>query len=107
MTFSEDPKTSPGSVERLDIAFPRITGNDLPDDVWRIIALYLHWAPTLGKSLAFPFISVNRSFFDFVLSTKYREVHWVKLDKPFYKALQQLQYVSYLNSISIYIFDAF
>lgn len=53
-----------------------ITGNDIPEEVWGLIASYLpeEETPTL--------ISVNRAFSNFVHG-KYQEVRWTKLDLKF------------------------
>jgi hypothetical protein len=69
---------------------PRLTGNDIPDDIWRIIAGHLKDSfPFLNHF--YNFLSVNRSFFHYILVVKYREVRWVKLDKEFMRQLNRLQ----------------
>jgi len=70
---------------------PRITGNDIPDDIWRIIAGYLQDSFYPNFNAFYSLISVNRSFFHYILVAKYREVRWVKLDKEFMRLLKRLQ----------------
>ncbi|KDR72899.1 hypothetical protein GALMADRAFT_142611 [Galerina marginata CBS 339.88] len=65
---------------------PQITGNDIPDEIWRIIAGY-----TLQTGLEPLYMGVNRSFYNYALDMRYREVRWIKLDKPFTQRLQRLQ----------------
>jgi hypothetical protein len=60
-------------------------GNDLPDDVWRIVVSFL---PT---EVVLQMISVNRTFFNMALDMKYRQVVWIKLDSGFLKILHRLQ----------------
>lgn len=79
----EHPTSSVASVQKA-----RITGNDLPDDVWRLIANYIHEVSGLSR-----YISVNRTFFNLVLSAKYGEVHWFRLDRRFIRILERLQCV--------------
>ena len=56
------------------LAPPRITGNDIPDDIWRIIAGHIEDSFYPFSSAFHALISVNRSFFHYILSAKYREV---------------------------------
>ena len=93
-TREESPRDMPSSIIPMPLSpapRPRITGDDIPDDIWRIIAEYL-------EDSLYPFsrhfhilISVNRSFFHYILVAKYREVRWVKLDRQFVRLLQRLQ----------------
>ena len=63
--------------------------NDVPIDIWRIIAdLVLHNYPDTFQDL----ISVNSALFNIVLDERYREVRWVKLDKPMARLLARLQF---------------
>lgn len=66
----------------------RTIANDVPIDIWRIIAdLVLHNYPKTFQDL----ISVNSALFNIVLGERYREVRWVKLDKPMARMLARLQ----------------
>lgn len=78
-------------IPELPPSPPRITGNDIPDDIWRIIAGHLEhlFYPSSGRFHTL--ISVNRTFFHYILVTKYREVRWVKLDRQFIRLLKRLQ----------------
>jgi hypothetical protein len=62
-----------------------ITGNDIPEEVWGLIASYL------PEEEVTTLISVNRAFFNFVLHGKYQEVRWTKLDLNFVDLLCRLQ----------------
>jgi len=92
-TRVENPRDMPSSIIPVppSPAPPRITGNDIPDDIWRIIAGYLEDSlyPFFGDFHTL--ISVNRSFFHYILVAKYREVRWVKLDRQFVRLLKRLQ----------------
>jgi hypothetical protein len=80
-------------IPKLPPSPPRITGNDIPDDIWRIIAGHLEdsFYPFFGHFHTL--ISVNHSFFHYILGAKYREVRWVKLDRQFMRLLKRLQWV--------------
>ncbi|CAA7266762.1 unnamed protein product [Cyclocybe aegerita] len=68
---------------------PIITGKDIPDDIWYLIASYLadgRRAEDLRR-----FMSIHRCFFNFVLDLKYGEVRWVRIDKAFMTILKRLQ----------------
>ena len=73
----------------------RITGNDIPEDIWRIIANHILQSGT-SQDL-YGLISVNRSFFNVVLDMKYGEVRWTKLDLTVVRLLGRLQYVGLVN----------
>lgn len=73
----------------------RITGNDIPDDIWRIIANHILQSGTSQD--VYRLISVNRSLFNLVLDMKYGEVRWVQLDLTVVRLLGRLQYVGLLN----------
>ncbi|CAA7266759.1 unnamed protein product [Cyclocybe aegerita] len=68
---------------------PRLTGNDIPDDIWRHIALHIASEEPLHKF--YRLISVNRTFFNVILDAKYGEVRWVRLSEKFMRGLQRLQ----------------
>ncbi|KAJ3511051.1 hypothetical protein NLJ89_g4322 [Agrocybe chaxingu] len=68
---------------------PRLTGNDLPDDIWRLIASHISSEEPLHRF--YRLISVNRTFFDVILDAKYSEVRWVRLSEKFMRGLQRLQ----------------
>jgi hypothetical protein len=70
----------------------RITGNDIPDEIWRIIANHILQCGT-SYSVLYRLISVNRTFFNVVLDMKYSEVRWTKLDRTMIRLLDRLQYV--------------
>ncbi len=59
---------------------------NLPEEVWRLIASYL------PERRIFELLSVNRTFFNVGLDTRYREVIWTKLDEKF---LDVLLYIAY------------
>ncbi|KAJ3502829.1 hypothetical protein NLJ89_g8711 [Agrocybe chaxingu] len=69
--------------------FP-IAGNDIPGDIWRLIAF--HIAKTMKIQYMLPLMAVNRSFFEFILDLKYREVQWHNVDADFVKTLRRLQH---------------
>lgn len=73
----------------------RITGNDIPDDIWRIIANHILQSGTSHD--LYRLISVNRSLFNVVLDMKYGEVRWTKLDWTVVRLLVRLQYVGLVN----------
>ncbi|KAF9483712.1 hypothetical protein BDN70DRAFT_873566 [Pholiota conissans] len=82
------------SPERFIVASPsnegsRTTGNDLPDEVWRIIAHYASEGKSSREVAAS--MSINRTFFNVVLSAKYGEIRWFRLDKRFIRVLERLQ----------------
>ena len=63
----------------------RRTGNDIPEDIWRVITSFL------STEVVLQLISVNRTFFNVALDMKYREVAWIKLDSGFLNILHRLQ----------------
>jgi hypothetical protein len=69
---------------------------ELPHDVWMQIAGLL----TVDHLLTL--VAVNRSFYDIVLDMRYREIHWVRLDKDMLRTLVCLQYVPYLGALLSY-----
>ena len=71
-----------------------ITGNDIPDDIWRIIANCILQSGTAQD--LYRLISVNRSLFNVVLDMKYGEVRWTKLDWTVVRLLGRLQYVGFV-----------
>ena len=73
----------------------RITGNDIPDDIWRIIANHILQSETSND--LYRLISVNRTLFNVVLDMKYGEVRWTKLDRTVVRLLGRLQYVGLVN----------
>lgn len=73
----------------------RITGNDIPDDIWRIIANHILQSGTSHD--LYRLISVNRSLFNVVLDMKYGEVRWTKLDRTVVRLFGRLQYVGLVN----------
>ena len=73
----------------------RITGNDIPDDIWRIIANHILQSGTSHD--VYRLISLNRSLFNTVLDMKYGEVRWTQLDWTVVRLLGRLQYVGLLN----------
>ncbi|KAF8966131.1 hypothetical protein BDZ97DRAFT_1809696 [Flammula alnicola] len=84
-------------------ARPRITGNDIPDDIWRNIAMYLQ-PPYASRRHLYRLISVNRTFFHVVLTAKYGEVRWIMLDRDFIRLLERLQnpiIAGYVQTLSI------
>ncbi|KAF8909640.1 hypothetical protein CPB84DRAFT_1724119 [Gymnopilus junonius] len=66
---------------------PRVTGDDIPEEIWRIIAGYL----AQGVTNMGPYISVNLTFYNFVLGKRYGEVRLVKPDKRFLHLLKRLR----------------
>lgn len=69
----------------------QITGNDIPDEIWRIIANHVLQSGTSHD--LYRLISVNRTLFNVVLDMKYGEVRWTKLDRNVVRLLGRLQYV--------------
>ncbi|KAF8804046.1 hypothetical protein BYT27DRAFT_7107977 [Phlegmacium glaucopus] len=67
----------------------RITGNDVPDDVWRVVANDILQSGPVHD--LYRLISVNRTFFNVVLDMKYREVRWTKVDGSMVRMLARLQ----------------
>ncbi|PPQ77839.1 hypothetical protein CVT25_015333 [Psilocybe cyanescens] len=76
----------PGRTTPSPTSHPQITGNDIPDDVWRIIVRLV----SLGGSVT-QYMGVNRTFYNCALDRRYREVRWVVLDQDFVKQLDCLQ----------------
>ena len=74
----------------------RITGNDIPDDIWRIIANHILQQSGTSHDL-YRLISVNRTLFNVVLDMKYGEVRWTKLDRTVVCLLRRLQYVGLIT----------
>lgn len=72
---------------------PRVTGDDIPDEVWHIIAAYV--ARGVTDHMA-PYMSVNRTFYNFALDKRYGEVRLVTPDKQFQHLLKRLRYVQML-----------
>ncbi|KAF9039283.1 hypothetical protein BJ165DRAFT_1407487 [Panaeolus papilionaceus] len=69
----------------------RITANDIPDDIWRLIAEEL--LRSLGRvKLPSVYMSVNRTFFDYFLVQQYGEIEWVQLDQKMITVLNHLQH---------------
>ncbi|KAH9475243.1 hypothetical protein JR316_0012354 [Psilocybe cubensis] len=66
---------------------PAVTGNDIPDEVWRIIAQLV----SSSTSSMTRYMAINRTFFNYALSQRYREVQWVVLDQALVKQLDRLQ----------------
>ncbi|KAH6916377.1 hypothetical protein BKA70DRAFT_1419288 [Coprinopsis sp. MPI-PUGE-AT-0042] len=64
--------------------------DEVPDEIWRLIASEVVEATTLKEFPAF-LMSINRHFFNFYLDQKYEEVHWTKLDAHTVRELQYLQ----------------
>ncbi|CAA7264260.1 unnamed protein product [Cyclocybe aegerita] len=69
-----------------------IAGNDIPDDIWRLIAT--HIAENMKIKYMLPLMAVNRTFFEFILDLKYHEVRWdsVVEDRNIEKILRRLQH---------------
>ncbi|PPQ77806.1 hypothetical protein CVT25_015300 [Psilocybe cyanescens] len=65
---------------------PPITGNDIPDDVWRIVVRLVSSEGSITQ-----YMGVNRTFYNYALDQRYREVRWVVLDQDFVKQLDRLQ----------------
>jgi hypothetical protein len=57
----------------------------LPEDIWQCIASFI------PQNALLRLISVNKAFYNIVLDTKYREIHWAKLDRPMIKSLVRLR----------------
>jgi hypothetical protein len=72
--------------------------DEVPGEVWRLIANEVVEATTLKEFPAF-LMSVNRQFFDVYLDHKYKEIHWTKLDDHTIRDLQSLQYVELASLI--------
>lgn len=73
----------------------RITGNDIPDEIWRLIANHILQSGTSHD--LYRLISVNRTLFNVALDMKYGEVRWTKLDWTVVRLLGRLQYVGLIN----------
>ena len=73
----------------------RTTGNDIPDEIWRIIANHILQSGTPHD--LYRLISVNRALFNVVLDMKYGEVRWTKLDWTVVRLLGRLQYVGLIS----------
>ena len=73
----------------------RITGNDIPDEIWRTIADHILQSGTSHD--LYRLISVNRALFNVVLDMKYGEVRWTKLDWTVVRLLSRLRYVGLIN----------
>lgn len=59
--------------------------NAVSEDIWRVIGSHLH-TPDLVRLMG-----VNRALLNIALDTRYREVHWVALNKSTIWYLDRLQ----------------
>lgn len=85
------------------------TADDLPPELWQIIADELVYRPSTSSPrqsayegrqtgitpgmLPSKYMGINRHFFHFYLDTKYGEVKWAKLDEKMLAQLDRLQCV--------------
>ena len=68
---------------------PRITGDDIPEDIWHIIVSYLF---QIKPRRIGPYMAVNRTFFNSILDRRYGKLWLISLDQRTLDRLERLQY---------------